>query len=154
MPTVTWADPPVSLADDLATEITCTVPPGQSLLTAQDVAEAPMPKSTAPSAAPPPEQPVTSHKKAKKHHWDAAQKTARLYHRSLCNRHKPYLGAKAESVMCITVVPLDLHSDHVSDGGPRFVKPVSLEHLWKPAIVMRNTAFRPSTKTTRNTQRI
>ncbi|KAH6839533.1 hypothetical protein B0I37DRAFT_358117 [Chaetomium sp. MPI-CAGE-AT-0009] len=64
-------------------------------------------------------------KPEQKRDWDAAQAPVRLNYRSLCVSHKPYLNAKAESMMGISIVPLDLRSGYVSDGGPRFIEPAS-----------------------------
>lgn len=95
-----------------------------------------MPMSAPASAMPASTIPEQTHKPGKKRDWDAAQAPVRLAYRSLCASHKPYLNAKAESMMGISIVPLDLRSGDVSDGGPRFIEPASRGEM--KAFVQRN----------------
>ena len=83
-----------------------------------------------------PTKPEQTHKPGKKRDWDTAQALVRLDYCSLCVSHKPYLNAKAESIVGISIVPLDLRSGDVSDGGPRFIELASRGEM--KAFVQRN----------------
>ncbi|KAK3295338.1 uncharacterized protein B0H64DRAFT_301272, partial [Chaetomium fimeti] len=75
--------------------------------------------------------PEATSKKSKKLSRDAAQSQTRLYYHSLLAYHQPYLTDKAETMLGITIAPLDLLSDHVSDSGPRFIGPASTDKMKK-----------------------
>ena len=108
-----------------ATEPAQTSMPGQALSTIPTASKAPAPMSTLVSVDLASVQPKKMRKAARNPNWDAAQAPVRLYYRSLCAYHDPYLTTEAESILGITVVLLDLSSGYMSDGGPRFIEPAS-----------------------------
>ena len=82
-----------------------------------------------PSAASGPGQTLTEGKQAEKPRRDAAQMRTYVFYHSLLAYHQPYLNDSAETLLGITIVPLDLRSGHVLDSGPRFIEPASADKM-------------------------